>query len=251
MNYNFEDLYKFFNIYLNKKRNLIKSQKLENNFIDNNNISNRNSKRIKLNIIENKIEKYLLPKIKSNYKYSLVLDLDETLICIKRDNNNNKIKHNKFNNLMTLILRPGLLDFLHKMKKLYELILFSLGTSEYVSPIIKNIEKKEKFFEHILYREHVTYDDNGNFFKNLNLLNRDVKNILIVDDNSKNFKYHKSNGICIKPFYGDLNNDKNTLKILGNILFKIRYDADLTGDIRISLNKEKNNMLFSQIANNY
>ena len=250
-NYNFEDLYEFFNIYLNKKRNLIKNQKLENNFIDNNNISNRNSKRIKLNIIENKIEKYLLPKIKSNYKYSLVLDLDETLICIKRDNNNNKIKHNKFNNLMTLILRPGLLDFLHKMKKLYELILFSLGTSEYVSPIIKNIEKKEKFFEHILYREHVTYDDNGNFFKNLNLLNRDVKNILIVDDNSKNFKYHKSNGICIKPFYGDLNNDKITLKILGNILFKIRYDADLTGDIRISLNKEKNNMLFSQIANNY
>ena len=250
-NYNFEDLFEFFNIYLNKKRNLIKNQKLENNFIDNNNISNRNSKRIKLNIIENKIEKYLLPKIKSNYKYSLVLDLDETLICIKRDNNNNKIKHNKFNNLMTLILRPGLLDFLHKMKKLYELILFSLGTSEYVSPIIKNIEKKEKFFEHILYREHVTYDDNGNFFKNLNLLNRDVKNILIVDDNSKNFKYHKSNGICIKPFYGDLNNDKNTLKILGNILFKIRYDADLTGDIRISLNKEKNNMLFSQIANNY
>ena len=249
-NYNFEDLYEFFNIYLNKKRNLIKNQKLENNFIDNNNISNRNSKRIKLNIIENKIEKYLLPKIKSNYKYSLVLDLDETLICIKRDNNN-KIKHNKFNNLMTLILRPGLLDFLHKMKKLYELILFSLGTSEYVSPIIKNIEKKEKFFEHILYREHVTYDDNGNFFKNLNLLNRDVKNILIVDDNSKNFKYHKSNGICIKPFYGDLNNDKITLKILGNILFKIRYDADLTGDIRISLNKEKNNMLFSQIANNY
>ena len=249
-NYNFEDLYEFFNIYLNKKRNLIKNQKLENNFIDNNNISNRNSKRIKLNIIENKIEKYLLPKIKSNYKYSLVLDLDETLICIKRDSNN-KIKHNKFNNLMTLILRPGLLDFLHKMKKLYELILFSLGTSEYVSPIIKNIEKKEKYFEHILYREHVTYDDNGNFFKNLNLLNRDVKNILIVDDNSKNFKYHKSNGICIKPFYGDLNNDKITLKILGNILFKIRYDADLTGDIRISLNKEKNNMLFSQIANNY
>ena len=252
-NYNFEDLYDFFNIFLNRKGNYIKKQKLENNYINNvnnNNISNKNQKRIKLNNVENKIEKYLLPKIKNNYKYSLVLDLDETLICIKRDSNN-RIKLNKSNNLMTLLLRPGLIDFLQKMKKLYELILFSLGTSEYVSPIIKNIEKKEKFFEHILYREHVTYDDNGNFFKNLNLLNRDVKNILIVDDNSKNFKYHKSNGICIKPFYGDLNNDKNTLKILGNILFKIRYDADLTGDIRISLNKEKNNMIFSQIANNY
>ena len=199
---------------------------------------------------ENKIEKYLLPKIRNNYKYSLVLDLDETLICIKRDRNN-KIKFSQTNNLITLILRPGLLDFLRKMKKIYELILFSMGTNEYVSPIIKTIEKNEKFFEHILYREHVTYDDNGNFFKNLNLLNRDVKNIIIVDDNYKNFKNHKLNGICIKPFFGDSINDKNTLKILGTILFKIRYDADLTGDIRVSLSKEKNSMIFSQIANNY
>ena len=254
-NYNFDDLYDFFNIYLNKKGNFTKKQILENNYINNNNnignIGNKIQKRIKLNNVENRLEKYLLPKMRNNYKYSLVLDLDETLICIKRDNNNNKIKLNQSNNFMTLILRPGLLDFLHKMKKLYELILFSLGTNEYISPIIKNIEKKEKFFEHILYREHVTYDDNGNFFKNLNLLNRDIKHILIVDDNAKNFKYHKSNGICIKPFYGDLNNDKNTLKILGNILFKIRYDADVTGDIRISLDKEKNNLFFSQIANNY
>ena len=244
-NYNFEDLYKFFNIYLKRAEDT--RQVLERNY---NNIINKSQKKGKITI-ENKIEKFLLPKTRNCHKYSLVLDLDETLICIKKGNNK-RIKLNlNNNNLMELVLRPGLIDFLQKMKKLYELILFSLGTNEYVSPIIKNIEKKEKFFEHILYREHVTYDDNGNFFKNLNLLNRDVKNILIVDDNYKNFKYHKSNGICIKPFNGDSNNDKNTLKILGNILYKIRYDADLTGDIRISLDKEKNSILFSQIATNY
>ena len=242
-NYDFNDLFEFFNIFLNKKQNQTNinnnnDEKIINNYNTYNNI-----------VPKSKIEKYLLPKIKKYYKYSLVLDLDETLICIKRDSNNN-IKLNK-NNLIALILRPGLLDFLHKMKQLYELILFSSGTSEYVSPIIKNIEKKEKYFEHILYRQHVTFDDNGNFFKNLNLLNRNVKNILIVDDNYKNFKYHKLNGICIKPFYGDTYNDKNTLKILGSILYKIRYDADMTGDIRISLNKEKNNTIYSQIANNF
>ena len=246
-NYNFEDLYGFFNLFLKRKTRFSNRKISEKNFsniINNNKIQGKS-----MFNNETKLEKYLLPKISNNYKYSLVLDLDETLVCIKRDRNN-KIKLDPRNNLITLILRPGLLGFLHKMKKIYELILFSLGTSEYVSPIIKNLEKNEQFFEHVLYRQHVTYD-NGYFFKNLNLLNRDVKNIIIVDDNYKNFKYHKSNGICIKPFFGDSLNDKNTLKILGNILYKIRYDADLTGDIRISLNKEKNSVLFSQIANNY
>ena len=246
-NYNFDDLYDFFNLVLKKKRNIVNKQSLERNY--NYNQVNRSQEKTKINI-QTKFSKCLLPKINNKYKYSLVLDLDETLICIKRDNNK-RIKIDQTNNLITLILRPGLFDFLQKMKKIYELIIFSLGTSEYVSPIIKQIEKNEQYFEHILYRDHVTYDDNGIVFKNLNLLNRDVKNIIIVDDNYNNFKFHKSNGICIKPFYGDTINDKNTLKILGNILFKIRYDADLTGDIRISLNKEKNSLLFSQIANKY
>ena len=253
-NYDFNDLFEFFNKFLNKKQNNNNNE--NNNDINNNEIkynikeqSNYNENKItQNNVTKNKMEKLLLPKMRKIYKYSLVLDLDETLICIKRDSNNN-IKLNK-NNLISLILRPGLLDFLHRMKQIYELILFSSGTIEYISPIIKNIEKKEKYFEHILYRQHVTYDDNGNIFKNLNLLNRNVKNILIIDDNSNNFKFHKSNGICIKPFYGDVANDKNTLKILGSLLYKIRYDADITGDIRISLNKEKNNMLYSQISNN-
>jgi Dullard-like phosphatase family protein len=249
-NYDFNDLNNFFDIFLKRKKNIIsevnnnneekyKSNE-KNNFVENTNEQNADS--------QNKIEKYLLPRMKRIYKYSLVLDLDETLISIKRDSKNN-IKMNK-NNLIPLMLRPGLIDFLHKMKQIFELILFSSGTNEYVTPIIKHIEKKEKFFEHILYRQHVTYEENGNFFKNLNLLNRNVKNILIVDNVFENFKNHKSNGICIKPFYGDALNDKNTLKVLGNILYKVRYDADITGDIRVSLAKEKKTALYSQIANN-
>ena len=162
-NYNFNDLFEFFNIFLNKKQyeNEIVCDQNDNLYENDNDYNAYNNIIIQNNNnSKNKIVKYLLPKIKKYYKYSLVLDLDETLICIKRDSNNN-VKLNK-NNLIALILRPGLIDFLHKMKQIYELILFSSGTSEYVSPIVKSIEKKEKFFEHILYRQHVTYDDNGN-----------------------------------------------------------------------------------------
>ena len=90
---------------------------------------------------------------------------------------------------------------------------------------------------------------NGEYYKDLNLLNRNIKNTIIVDNISNNFIMHKSNGICIKPFYGDIINDRNTLKLLGNILQKVRYDAEQTGDIRISLQKQKN-FIYNQIATN-
>ena len=187
-----------------------------------------------------KNNQYILPKIDNNkYKYTLVLDLDETLIHCNRNTNNGFI----------LLLRPGLIEFLQKMKNLCELILFSFGTSSYVDSIIKVIEKKEKFFEYILDRNHGIYE-NGECIKNLDMLNRDLKNVIIIDDTYKYFKLHKENGICVKPFYGDIENDNNTLIVLGNILEKIFFDANNSGDIRISLKKYKKLLKYSNILNN-
>ena len=135
------------------------------------------------------------------------------------------------------------------MKQIYELIIFSSGTLDYIMPILKIIEKKGKFFEYILYRKHISLLKNGEYYKDLSLLNRNLKNVIIVDDMAKNFVLHKSNGICIKPFKGDVINNRNTLELLGQILQKIRYDADITGDIRISLQEEKN-IIYSEIATN-
>jgi len=104
------------------------------------------------------------------------------------------------------------------MKQIYELIIFSSGTLDYIMPIIKIIEKKGKFFEYILYRKHISYLKNGEYYKDLSLLNRNLKNVIIVDDMAKNFVLHKSNGICIKPFKGDIINNRNTLELLGKII---------------------------------
>ena len=53
------------------------------------------------------------------------------------------------------------------MKILSELVIFSSGTPDYVEPIVKFIEKDEKFFDYILYRQHITIDENGDNVKNL------------------------------------------------------------------------------------
>ena len=197
--------------------------------------------------INDKIPHYLLPKIK-NHKYTLVLDLDETLVYTQRDFHY-KFQNNKINlPEKRIILRPGLHEFLHDMKLLFELVIFSSGTPDYVDPIIKMIEKEEKFFDYILYRQHITSDENGDNIKNLNLIGRDLKNVIIIDDISKYFKLQKENGICIKPFCGNFISDRKTLKTLNSILQKIRFDADETKDIRISLEKYRN--LLYPIVNN-
>ena len=252
--YNFEDLLIFFEKFLLETNdiNIYNYYKINNKiYIDNNNNNNNQFRDFSSNM-NNGPSQYFLPPIKKCYKYTLVLDLDETLIFCRKDKNknnrknNNNIYNNSLVNTKTLIMRPGLLEFLHKMKQIYELVLFSLGTSDYVNKIVNIIEEKEKFFEYILYRHHAIYSDNV-YIKNLSLLGRDLKNIIIVDDVPQVFKLHKNNGICIKPFYGDIMRDKNTLKVLGNILQKIRFDADELGDIRKSLKLHKD-LIFSHIT---
>ncbi len=70
-------------------------------------------------------------------------------------------------------------------------------------------------------------------------IGRDLTKIIIVDDIERYFKLQKDNGINIKPFCGNLNKETNTLNTLGDVLVKIRNDAEETNDIRISLNKFK------------
>ena len=239
-NYNIEDLFFIFENFL------LESDYNNNNIINFiNNDKNQLKYRDFSSINNNSPNQYFLPPIKKCYKYTLVLDLDETLVYCRKEKNLNY--NNSFIN-KTLIMRPGLLEFLHKMKQIYELVLFSLGTCDYVNNIVNIIEKKEKFFEYILYRQHATYNDNI-YIKNLSLLGRDLKNIIIVDDIPEVFKLHKNNGICIKPFYGDVVEERNTLKFLGNILQKIRFDAEESGDIRESL-KQHRDLIYNHITTN-
>ena len=145
-----------------------------------------------------------------------------------------------------MILRPFLHEFLSKMKKIYELILFSYETQEYVDPILDLIEKKEKYFEYRLYKEHTKFNGKD-YIKDLSKLGRDLRRIIIIDNIPQSFKLQKNNGICIKPFYGDVVSDRNTLKFLGSILEKIRYDTDESNDIRESLRKQ-HQIIFSKIT---
>ena len=215
-NHSIEDIYDFF------KLNIYNIIDPNGEYILFDNIKNQNKNFRTYN-------NFYLPQNNSINTYTLVLDLDETLIYLQRDSN---IKSKR----KTIIYRPYLIEFLQKMKKLYELILFSLGTPEYVDSIVETIERKERYFQYRLYRQHGKIYGND-IIKDLSKLGRDIKKIIIVDNMPQSFKLQKKNGICIKGFYGNLKDE--TLKDLSEILEKIRNDVNYTNDIRISLLKVK------------
>ena len=167
---------------------------------------------------KNKIEPPFIT-IPNKKKYSLVLDLDETLI-------NLEIK-DKTNNKCILHFRPGLFSFLSDIKPFCELITFTSASKEYARPIINEIELKTKYFDYCLFREHSAICGND-FVKDISRIGRDMKKIIIIDNMEENFRLNKKNGIKIYPFYGDENdNVLNELKKILIMIFKQGYE-DLT-----------------------
>ena len=161
-------------------------------------------------------------------KYTLVLDLNETLV-------NFKIKKGREGYVR---LRPFLFGFLEEVSQYYELIIFTLATETYTNSVIGAIENDKKYFDYIFYRQHAIIVGND-FVKDLTRIGRPLNSTIIIDNMPQNFRLQKENGICIKPFWGQDSNDK-TLYDLMPILLDI---AKSGGDIRINLNKFKDEII--------
>ena len=173
---------------------------------------------------------------KPNKPYTLVLDLDETLIHFKSNPNNESSGK--------IMIRPYLYEFLRTIKEDYELIIFTAATQDYADPIINAIEKDEKFFDHRLYRMHTTIIDND-FVKDLSKLGRNLNRTIIVDNMKQNYKNQPKNGITIRPFWGKDVEDMALVDLL-DILKKIAIEKI---DVINGLEKYKEDII-SKVSSN-
>ena len=165
----------------------------------------------------------LLPIKNYLYNYSLVLDLDETLI-----------HHFDTPTGGTFFLRPNCINFLKELSPIYEIILFTSSIREYADSILNKIENGNRYFQYRLYREHL-----HNYYKDLSKLGRDLKKTIIIDNLEMNFKLQPENGLLIKSWNGDDINDME-LKDLKELLIKLYFEK--IPDIRIFI-KNINNLI--------
>ena len=170
--------------------------------------------------------------------YSLILELDETLVYFKVNPTNQ--------NEGVLKVRPGVMEFLEEVDKFYELIIFTCSTQDYANLLIEAIEENKIYFEHRLYRQHTVIIDND-FVKDLTRIGRPLDKIVIVDNMPQNFRLQKENGINIKPFWGEDIYDSALIN-LTPILINIAQEG---GDIRQGINKYRDEIVEKVSSNIY
>ena len=246
----FKTIYSYFNLIIskNKIKNMKNSKKIPTKIVKKPLvISPSLYKKIQIGVYiyydnfkilleKKKIKEPFLPPIdNTKFTYTLVLDLDETLVHYIEEKDRHYVQ-----------VRPYAEYFISEMGKYFELVIFTSAEEEYANIVLDEIDKN-KVISHKLYRRHVEFND-GFCLKDLNKLGRDIKKVCIIDNDKNNFKLHEDNGIEIKEFLGE--QDDNELDLLGDLLMSIiESNADdirpVIKDIRSKMKNitdEKNNI---------
>ena len=153
-------------------------------------------------------EEPLLPDKSSKFegKKTLVLDIDETLVhsSFFPFEKNDLILNVNFDGIfynIYVLVRPGVEQFIKNISKYFEVITFTASIPAYASPLL-DILDKERNIQHRLYREHCTFV-NGVFVKDLKRLNRNLKDVIIVDNSPLAFAFDSDNGLPILSWFDD------------------------------------------------
>ncbi|MCJ1293964.1 Nuclear envelope morphology protein 1 [Xylographa carneopallida] len=173
---------------------------------------------------------------------TLVIDLDETLIhsLAKGGRMSSghmvevKLSHPATFNGLSLgpqhpILyyvhkRPHCDDFLKKVCKWYNLVVFTASVQEYADPVIDWLEQERKYFSARYYRQHCTFR-NGAYIKDLSSVEPDLSSVVILDNSPLSYIFHEDNAIPIEGWINDPTD--NDLLHLIPLLEALQYVTDV------------------------
>ena len=194
-------------------------------------------------------KKLLLPPKSKEFfnKKTLILDLDETLVhsSFVPFEQNDIVLNVEFESILYniyVLIRPGAIEFIKKVSKLYEVVIFTASISKYALPLLDIIDN-DKNIQFKLTREHCTFL-NGIYIKELKKLNRDLSDLIILDNSPLAYSFDNDNGLPIKAWYEDKNdNELDKVYTLLEFLSKVK-------DVRNFIKKfVNNNEINFEIAN--
>ena len=111
--------------------------------------------------------------------------------------------------------RPHCDDFLRKVCKWYNLVLFTASVQEYADPVIDWLEQERKYFSARYYRQHCTFR-NGAYIKDLSSVEPDLSKVMILDNSPLSYIFHEGKIVSqYFPMASDWLNVDNAIPIEG------------------------------------
>ena len=106
-------------------------------------------------------------------------------------------------------IRPYIMECLEEANKNFQVIVFTASHQIYADAILDYIDPNHEYIEHRLYRQHCFLTEEGYYVKDLRIFgDRDLKDVVIVDNSVYSFAFQIDNGIPIIPFYNDKSDEE-------------------------------------------
>ena len=163
-----------------------------------------------------------LPSCDEN-TYTLVLDLDETLVHFFYCPSGG-----------SFLIRPYCYEFLRDMSDIFEIAIFTAAMQDYADGILDKLDPNKIYIKYRLYRQHTSISGIS-FVKDLTKLGRDLSKVIIIDNLPDNFKLQPHNGLAIKTWLDEMKDTQ--LNDIGQFLKNLI--SKRPSDVRSVLQKVK------------
>jgi len=87
------------------------------------------------------------------------------------------------------------------LSKYFEVIIFTASHSSYASAVIDYLDEKNEWVHHRLFREHCLLTIQGFYVKDLRVINRELKDTILIDNAAYSYAYQLENAVPILPYY--------------------------------------------------
>mmetsp|Transcript_5403 Transcript_5403/g.7929 ORF Transcript_5403/g.7929 Transcript_5403/m.7929 type:complete len:343 (-) Transcript_5403:118-1146(-) len=184
----------------------------------------------------------LPPKSANAPAHTLVLDLDETLVHCTVDSDQCPnpdltftVEFNSQEYVVFVKQRPYLLEFLKRVSKKFEVIIFTASQRVYANALLNLIDPDQTLIQHRMFRESCLPIE-GNYLKDLAVLgpSRPLERAILVDNSPHAFSYNVDNGVPIESWFDNLH-DTELMK-LELFLDHLLLEEDVRGVIRRTFN---------------